>query len=165
MPSIRDCAAPSRADGEATRGKNALRQDGAREAHILSFFSEAVHIFGGEAEFSNQMRSKHSERGTAALVAAALLPLGAAVLLGSCQATKAPSLPTAGPATIGAPTAAPPTHEWVLVDLPASATQLQYGAEVYRLVCSACHGDHGQGLTDAWRATWAPSDQNCWQSK
>ena len=22
-----------------------------------------------------------------------------------------------------------------------------------------------QGLTDEWRATWAPADQNCWQSK
>jgi cytochrome c5 len=54
---------------------------------------------------------------------------------------------------------------WVIVDLPPDATQLEYGAEVYRLVCKACHGDTGQGLTDDWRAQWAPEDQNCWQSK
>lgn len=51
------------------------------------------------------------------------------------------------------------------MDLPPNATQLEYGTEVYRLVCRACHGDKGQGLTDDWRAQWAPEDQNCWQSK
>ena len=54
---------------------------------------------------------------------------------------------------------------WIIVDLPPDATQLEYGTEVYRLVCKACHGDKGQGLTDDWRAQWAPEDQNCWQSK
>jgi len=49
--------------------------------------------------------------------------------------------------------------------LPPSASQADAGAQVYTLVCSACHGDRGQGLTDDWRATWNPSDQNCWQSK
>jgi len=51
------------------------------------------------------------------------------------------------------------------VDLPADATQLDHGSEIYRLVCSACHAHSGEGLTDAWRSTWAPRDQNCWQSK
>ena len=32
-------------------------------------------------------------------------------------------------------------------------------------MCSACHAHSGEGLTDAWRATWDPEDQNCWQSK
>lgn len=54
---------------------------------------------------------------------------------------------------------------WIIVDLPPDASQLEYGAELYRLVCKACHGDKGQGLTDDWRAQWAPDDQNCWQSK
>jgi cytochrome c5 len=49
--------------------------------------------------------------------------------------------------------------------LPANATQADYGAEIYRLVCQDCHGNHGQGLTADWIATWAPKDQNCWQSK
>ncbi len=59
----------------------------------------------------------------------------------------------------------PPKQSWIVIDLPPGASQLAYGAEVYRLVCSACHGDRGQGLTAEWRATWAPADQNCWQSK
>ena len=62
-------------------------------------------------------------------------------------------------------TPTPTEDSWVIVDLPADATQLEYGTEVYRLVCKACHGDRGQGLTDDWRAQWAPKDQNCWQSK
>jgi mono/diheme cytochrome c family protein len=49
--------------------------------------------------------------------------------------------------------------------MPSTATQADVGAEIYRLVCSACHGDEGQGLTDEWRAEWNPRDQNCWQSK
>jgi mono/diheme cytochrome c family protein len=65
-----------------------------------------------------------------------------------------------------APVVMSPTEDsWIIVDLPEDATQLEYGAEVYRLVCKACHGDKGQGLTEDWRAQWAPSDQNCWQSK
>ena len=59
----------------------------------------------------------------------------------------------------------PTEDSWIIVDLPPGSTQLEYGAEVYRLVCKACHGDKGQGLTDDWRAQWAPKDQNCWQSK
>jgi hypothetical protein len=55
---------------------------------------------------------------------------------------------------------------WLTLDeLPDSATEADFGAEVYRLVCKACHGDQGQGLTDEWRATWSLDDQNCWQSK
>jgi cytochrome c5 len=63
------------------------------------------------------------------------------------------------------PSPQPTEDSWIIVDLPADASQLEYGAEVYRLVCKACHGDKGQGLTDDWRAQWAPRDQNCWQSK
>ena len=59
----------------------------------------------------------------------------------------------------------PVENSWIIVDLPEDASQLEYGTEVYRLVCKACHGDKGQGLTDDWRAQWAPEDQNCWQSK
>ncbi len=57
------------------------------------------------------------------------------------------------------------SDSWILVDLPPDATQLEYGAEIYRLVCSPCHAYDGSGLTDEWRATWNPEDQNCWQSK
>jgi mono/diheme cytochrome c family protein len=53
----------------------------------------------------------------------------------------------------------------IMPDLGPDATQADYGAEVYRLVCKACHGDKGQGLTPDWIAQWAPEDQNCWQLK
>ncbi len=56
-------------------------------------------------------------------------------------------------------------EDWIILDLPPNAPQIDYGHEIYRLVCSACHGDVGQGLTPEWRSTWAPEDQNCWQSK
>jgi mono/diheme cytochrome c family protein len=75
------------------------------------------------------------------------------------------------PAQQEAPTPTPPVsmppmqESWLLINLPPNATQLERGEEVYRLVCKACHGDKGQGLTDEWRSTWAPEDQNCWKSK
>ena len=53
----------------------------------------------------------------------------------------------------------------ILPEMPADATQADIGEEIYILVCRDCHGDRGQGLTDEFRATWAPKDQNCWQSK
>jgi mono/diheme cytochrome c family protein len=61
----------------------------------------------------------------------------------------------------------PGHHEgqWIIVNLPPDAPQVSVGAEIYRLVCRDCHGNRGQGLTPEWRATWAPADQNCWQSK
>lgn len=77
----------------------------------------------------------------------------APIPLPQITATSTPAMPPASP------------DSWIIVDLPPDATQLEYGTEVYRLVCKACHGDKGQGLTDDWRAQWAPQDQNCWQSK
>lgn len=49
-------------------------------------------------------------------------------------------------------------------ELPANPSQLELGQESYRQICLACHGDWGQGLTEAWRAEWG-EDMNCWQSK
>ncbi len=43
-------------------------------------------------------------------------------------------------------------------------TQADEGHQVYHMVCMACHGDRGQGLTDEWRAALDVGDQNCWQS-
>jgi cytochrome c5 len=57
-------------------------------------------------------------------------------------------------------------RDWILLNnVPPGSSQIVYGREIYRLVCSACHGDKGQGLTTEWRMTWAPQDQNCWRSK
>lgn len=87
------------------------------------------------------------------------------VLLAACGNLAEPRA-TVEPTVRAAPPVMPANQDsWILVDLPPDATQLQHGAEIYRLVCSACHADSGEGLTDAWRATWNPKDQNCWQSK
>lgn len=87
------------------------------------------------------------------------------VFAAGCAAPPAPeatATPTAQPAQ--APTDDPVS--WVLLNpLPEDYTQVETGAEIYRLVCKACHGDRGQGLTEDWLAQWAPKDRNCWQSK
>lgn len=73
---------------------------------------------------------------------------------------------TASPHNRPQPQAMPTPESWlILPTLPPTASQADHGAHVYRLVCQACHGDQGQGLTDQWRSTWNPADQNCWQSK
>jgi cytochrome c5 len=91
---------------------------------------------------------------------------GLTVLYACAPAATATPTPTAAPTATPGSMGKPPNQDsWILVDLPPDATQLQHGAEIYRLVCSACHAYSGEGLTDAWRATWNPKDQNCWQSK
>lgn len=68
--------------------------------------------------------------------------------------------------TPGSPPKMDGPDDWILLDnVPPGSPQIEYGREIYRLVCSACHGDQGQGLTTEWRMTWAPADRNCWQSK
>ncbi|HLO14283.1 MAG TPA: c-type cytochrome [Anaerolineales bacterium] len=90
-------------------------------------------------------------------------------LFGLLALTKLPSSLDRRPPQQNAPTPAmppsAPKKSWLILNLASNASQLEYGAEIYRLVCKACHGDKGQGLTDEWRATWAPEDQNCWKSK
>lgn len=69
-------------------------------------------------------------------------------------------------APMGNPSGGTEEPSWVFLDDDfANASQLEKGAEVYRLVCAACHGDEGQGLTEEWRNKWNPKDRNCWQSK
>ena len=103
--------------------------------------------------------------GKTPLLVGVMMLLGTATLLTACSTTRmAAPTPTAIP-TPRTPVMPLNKDSWILVDLPPDATQLQHGAEIYRLVCSACHAYSGEGLTDAWRATWDPKDQNCWQSK
>jgi mono/diheme cytochrome c family protein len=49
--------------------------------------------------------------------------------------------------------------------LPADPQQADLGGQVYYMVCMACHGDQGQGLTPEWVKSWDLGDQSCWQSK
>jgi len=44
-------------------------------------------------------------------------------------------------------------------------TQLDQGALTFWGVCMACHGNHGQGLTDEWRELAFGEDKDCWTSK
>lgn len=93
--------------------------------------------------------------------------LTAAGLL-ACNAAEAPTTPTPPTAMQEMPATPPERTEdsWlVLTELPENPTQVDVGAEVYRLVCRSCHGDKGQGLTQDWIAQWSPEDQNCWQTK
>jgi hypothetical protein len=46
--------------------------------------------------------------------------------------------------------------------LPANPSQADHGAQLYWLHCMPCHGEKGQGLTDEFRATYPPEDNNCW---
>jgi mono/diheme cytochrome c family protein len=61
------------------------------------------------------------------------------------------------PAAMGA------QKSWILLPpMPANATQADRGAQIYRLVCSTCHGSAGEGLSyGPWVKT---SAENCWQA-
>jgi len=77
------------------------------------------------------------------------------------------AIPKITPLATVAPTPLPTSMRPPLIipDLGPDATRADYGEWAYRLVCSACHGNRGQGLTNEWRAQWPLEDQNCWQSK
>jgi quinol-cytochrome oxidoreductase complex cytochrome b subunit len=66
------------------------------------------------------------------------------------------------------PTLAPtPTFDLARLDRPPvndPPSQLDEGKLIYWSVCMACHGDTGQGLTDAWRDSFG-EDRDCWTSK
>jgi hypothetical protein len=46
--------------------------------------------------------------------------------------------------------------------LPPNPNPAQRGELDYYMNCMPCHGDVGQGLTDAWRQVWVEDHQNCW---
>jgi mono/diheme cytochrome c family protein len=88
-----------------------------------------------------------------------LLPLGIALLLaglffqlGSAETLAQEATPVATQDRLAEPT------------LPAAPLQADYGAQVYWLNCSPCHGDRAQGLTDEFRELYPEEDRNCWNS-
>jgi mono/diheme cytochrome c family protein len=96
-----------------------------------------------------------------ALFAACLIGLGLVCFPGAAVESQqgGPTSPAPAPTSMS-------SGSWILLPpMSPSATQADVGKEIYRLVCSACHAADGKGLTAAWLATWAPQDQNCWQSK
>jgi hypothetical protein len=46
--------------------------------------------------------------------------------------------------------------------LPENPTEYELGRNLYWHWCMTCHGDKGQGLTDAFRGIWVEDHQNCW---
>jgi len=58
------------------------------------------------------------------------------------------------------------TNDFLSPVLPEDPDQADYGEEPYYLICMACHGDWGQGLTDEWRERgFGDESANCWQSQ
>jgi hypothetical protein len=58
------------------------------------------------------------------------------------------------------------TNDFLPPVLSANPVQADYGEEPYFLVCMACHGDWGQGLTEEWRERgYGEGFANCWQSQ
>jgi len=47
---------------------------------------------------------------------------------------------------------------------PAAPDQVHPGEMVFWGMCSSCHGDRGQGLTDEWRDSFGKEDMDCWKS-
>lgn len=82
--------------------------------------------------------------------AATIVSTGAAAQ--TIISTPSPIAPTFDPTRL----AQPPT-----VMPPAQADN---GAQAYWSMCMGCHGDHGQGLTDEWRASYGNEYRDCWQS-
>lgn len=89
------------------------------------------------------------------------LGLGLLLVVSSVTASPAPQTAETPPPTIT------PTFDVSRLDKPLTADppgQIDRGAIYYWGVCLACHGDIGQGLTDAWRDAYGVPDNNCWQS-
>ena len=91
------------------------------------------------------------------LIRILLFPLGLALLIaafpfqgGTALSVLPQTTPMPTPDRLAEPT------------LPAAPSQADYGAQLFWLHCLPCHGDKGQGLTDEFRQTYPPEDNNCW---
>jgi hypothetical protein len=60
------------------------------------------------------------------------------------------------------PTPSPTYDPLAIPALPVHPTQFDLGKNLYYYHCMPCHGDIGQGLTDAWRMVWEEDHRNCW---
>jgi hypothetical protein len=76
---------------------------------------------------------------------------------------------TAQPASGSAPTPMPGlmTTSTVLTPPPTvyPPNQVGDGAQIYYYHCMTCHGDRGQGLTEAFRNSIGAPESNCWASR
>ncbi|HWQ83844.1 MAG TPA: c-type cytochrome [Anaerolineales bacterium] len=72
---------------------------------------------------------------------------------------------TATPGLIDQPQMVPTPDRLARPTLPANPSQADLGSQVYYMVCMACHGDQGQGLSPEWVEAWGLGEETCWQSK
>jgi len=93
-----------------------------------------------------------------------VIPLAfGAILLASASVEADATMPATAAPTIPAT----PTFDVARLTQPPTVfppAQADNGAQTYWGMCMACHGDHGQGLTDEWRASYIPDGQDCWIS-
>ena len=82
------------------------------------------------------------------------LAMISALLVSHTPVSQANQLPTSTPASAYNPLAIP--------TLPENPSQAEMGEYLYYFNCMPCHGDKGQGLTDAWRQVWEEDHRNCW---
>jgi quinol-cytochrome oxidoreductase complex cytochrome b subunit/mono/diheme cytochrome c family protein len=97
-----------------------------------------------------------------AFIAIVLLAFGV-VLFVSKSVDASPT----GQYTVNVLSQATPTVDSARPDPPATVyppAQADNGAQTYWSMCLDCHGDHGQGLTDEWRSSFALQYRDCWQS-
>ncbi|MDD2922198.1 MAG: hypothetical protein PHQ36_07920 [Anaerolineales bacterium] len=87
---------------------------------------------------------------------ALLLPLLIAVLINYAFQLEKPIMRQ------GAASPTPTYDPFVETPLPPNPTEFELGKNLYWHWCMPCHGDQGQGLTDAFRAMWEADHQNCW---
>lgn len=102
----------------------------------------------------------------ATILAAALTALGAhgSVYVIAAQATPVSQHATPQVSVTASPAPMPTVDRLAPPPTVENPTQADEGAQVYWLNCQPCHGDHGQGLTDEWRAQYPEDHQNCWTS-
>lgn len=90
-----------------------------------------------------------------------LFPLGVALLIAASLIQEGTALTVELQSTPEATLS--PFERLAEPTLPAAPSQADHGAQTYWLLCLACHGDRGQGLTDEFRETYPPEEQYCWE--
>jgi cytochrome c len=90
-----------------------------------------------------------------------LFPLGVALLIAASLFQEGTALSVELQSTPSATLS--PFERLAEPTLSAAPSQADHGAQTYWLLCLACHGDRGQGLTDEFRETYPPEEQYCWE--
>jgi hypothetical protein len=90
-----------------------------------------------------------------------LFAIGSGLLIAGFINPGGPSIANQSPAAFPSPT--PTDDPFAIPVLPEHPTEIELGKHSYYYNCMPCHGDRGQGLTDAWRQEWEEDHRNCWE--